>query len=288
MKHPICDPHLHFFELNKGEYLWLRDENPPYWQGKSELRVQTLELDLSQFDLIDLQAYVHIEAGFNNHEPLKEIIWLQGHCKKPMRSVAYLDLRQDSAEFESVLANMLEYPSFVGIRHIVDDSLLSAMIASDKVTRNLLSLAAKGLVFELQLDLREQAIFDALFDVLSCVPTMPISVNHAGFAPFNNTGYEVWRRNLSVLAGLPGCCVKVSGLEMQDPQFGRNDLARVLRDCVHIFGQERVMLASNFPVLKLACDYQAYWAQAIDICKHLGLDVQALACDNAKQFYSLP
>ena len=288
MKHPICDPHLHFFELNKGEYLWLRDENPPYWPRKSALRVQTLERDLSQFDSIELQGYVHIEAGFNNQEPLQEIIWLQGHCKKPMRSIAYLDLRQENADFESLLVNMLEYPSFIGIRHIVDEELSSAMMASDKVKRNLLSLSAKGLVFELQLDLREQLTFDALIDVLSCVPNMPISINHAGFAPLNDDGCQVWRRNLAVLAELPCCYVKVSGLEMQKPHFGRADLIRVLLDCVHTFGQERVMLASNFPVLKLACGYQAYWEQAIEVCKVLDLDSQALACDNAKRFYLLP
>lgn len=288
MKHPICDPHLHFFDLNKGEYLWLRDENPPHWPGKSVLREQTFEQDLSQFDSIELQGYVHIEAGFNNHEPIQELIWLQGHCKKPMRSIAFLDLRQENADFESSLISMLEYPSFIGIRHIVDDELLNAMMASGNVKQNLLSLSAKGVVFELQVDVREQLTFDALFDVLSCVPSMPISINHAGFAPLNDDGYQLWRRNLAVLADLPSCYVKVSGLEMQDPHFGRNDLIRVLRDCVHIFGQERVMLASNFPVLKLACGYQSYWEQVIEVCKVLDLDSQALACDNAKRFYSLP
>ena len=43
----IIDPHLHLFDLEQGNYDWLKPENPPAWPDKDQIRKNYSESDLN-------------------------------------------------------------------------------------------------------------------------------------------------------------------------------------------------------------------------------------------------
>src|SRR5262249_17878157 len=68
-------------------------------------------------------------------------------------------------------------------------------------------------------------------------------------------GLAAWRRQMEVLAREPNVHVKVSefGLKDQSWDYGLN--RRVVLDALSIFGIERAMFATNFPVASLRIGY---------------------------------
>ena len=71
----IIDPHLHLFDLSQGEYSWLKPECPPFWPDKSLVAKNFSEHDLRLNESLKLTGFVHIDAGFNNQQPRREIAW---------------------------------------------------------------------------------------------------------------------------------------------------------------------------------------------------------------------
>ena len=123
----IIDPHLHLFDLNKGQYHWLKAENPPFWPDKSVIAKNFREQNLKLAPPLNLAGFVHIEAGFDNQQPWREIAWLEQNCQSNFRSVASLDITLMPEIFSQQLDKLLAYKSVVGIRHILDDEALSIL-----------------------------------------------------------------------------------------------------------------------------------------------------------------
>ena len=111
--------------------------------------------------------------------------------------------------------------------------------------------------------------------------------------------------NMTLFAGLPNCFVKCSGLEMVSRQYTQKDLSFVLTSLIGLFSINRVCMASNFPLTKLApvvqnlaklqdealthqqSIYNAYWWLCIETMKSLDLPIQRLVAENTRQIYRM-
>ena len=96
----IIDPHLHLFDLTKGSYEWLQANNPPFWSDKALINRSFNEGDLSLISPLSLAGFVHIEAGFDNQQPWRELNYLNNECQFPFAAIASIDLRLDSNSFK--------------------------------------------------------------------------------------------------------------------------------------------------------------------------------------------
>jgi hypothetical protein len=115
----IIDPHLHLFNLQKGNYAWLKPQNPPFWPDKHLINKSFIEADLWLQQPNHLSGFVHIEAGFDNQQPWREIDWLDQHCTLPFKSVAFADIT--TTNFGAHVDQLKQYKSLAGIRHILDE-----------------------------------------------------------------------------------------------------------------------------------------------------------------------
>ncbi len=104
----------------------------------------------------------------------------------------------------------------------------------------------------------------ALFKQL---PELPVALCHCG-SPWDQSpaGLAKWRSGLSALAELPRVYCKVSGLGMFNPVWRPQDLQPIIMAVIDIFGPERVMFGSNFPVDKLYNSYDALWDAYDTLC----------------------
>lgn len=94
----------------------------------------------------------------------------------------------------------------------------------------------------------------------------------------------LWRIGMKALSQLPHVHVKLSGYAM----FFGADLGEtahgVTRDILELFGADRVMFGSNFPVDKLHLRYD----ELVRFIKNQTDDVEAVLSRTAAEFYGLP
>ena len=294
----IIDPHVHLFNLVQGEYHWLRTSEPPFWPDKTLINRTFYDTDLLLEPHFTLSGFVHIEAGFNNSQPWQELLMLERTCKKPFKAIATIDLTLTNQKFTQCLAKLVNFNSFVGVRHIFDEQALT-LLTNKQVLENfcVLNRWAKAenrkLIFEAQLSLTEHAPVNALCEVINNNANITFIINHAGFPPadIHTIEWQRWQSNLVKLAMYPHVAIKCSGWEMTDRHYQQVWLSENLTLLFHVFGKDNMMLASNFPLCLFSKKgYLDYW-QAItssDFFQALSAhEKNALCYDNALRWYSM-
>jgi predicted TIM-barrel fold metal-dependent hydrolase len=294
----IVDPHLHLFDLNQGDYHWLKSNNPPFWPDKHKINNSFNEQDLRLAEPLELAGFIHIEAGFNNVKPCQEISYLEASCLKPFHSIAAVDLLASPSQFIDTLETLLNYRSMVGVRHILDDEAQN-ILTNKQALINFEKLNLHNLIFETQLPLathndnNQHHTLNALSNVIESNRNITFIINHAGFPPrqVNSLAWQHWQRNLGILASYPNTVIKCSGWEMTDRKFDTHWFSNCLSTCIEIFSLERVMLASNFPLCLFSHqNYEKYWQNIIkaDVMNQYNRrQKNALFCNNALKYYHL-
>lgn len=288
----IIDPHLHLFNLELGHYHWLKAGNPPFWPDKPLINKNFNETQLTLTEPYSLSGFVHIEAGFDNEQPWRELDVLEETCQKPFRAIANIDLTNSSHQVNTAIEKLAERSSFVGVRHLLDDQAI-ALLQNKQVINNIKILNDKGLVFEAQLSLIEQIPVAALCDVIENNLNIRFIINHAGFPPsdIHSLDWQRWHSNLTKLSLYPHVAIKCSGWEMTDRNYKTTWLNENLSLIFTTFGVNKVMLASNFPLCLFSHkNYQAYWQSIIlsDFFQALNEQEKSALCyDNALNWYSM-
>jgi predicted TIM-barrel fold metal-dependent hydrolase len=282
----IIDPHIHLFNLEQGDYYWLKADRPPFWSDKQKIAKNFTEQSLVLQNKLELAAFVHIEAGFDNQQPWREIAYLENTSKLPFRSIAFIDLLLPEKDFVKQLTKLLYYQSVVGCRYILAQQA-TEILTQQNTINNLKALANANLVFEAQLPLSDNNALNALMNLLTTIPKLKVIINHAGSPQLDNVSQH-WLENLKCLGQLPSCAIKCSGWEMINRDYTTAEVTAVIQQCLSAFGDNRVMLASNFPLATFSKSYQQLWQDYQQVIKTLNLTTtqQTLLCfDNAKTWY---
>jgi predicted TIM-barrel fold metal-dependent hydrolase len=254
----IIDPHLHLFNLKQGQYDWLQPSNPPFWPDKNKINQSFSQQDISLAPTNKLAGFVHIEAGFDNTRPWREVDWLEQHCTLPFKSVAGGDLT--SEDFPSTLAKLQTRVSVIGLRHILDDDA-KTLLSNAIFQQNLSLLAEHQLSFDAQFSLQDEWATQALCNILDNLPQLRVIINHAGWPPKpdQSNEWQQWNKHLNKLAQYPNVAIKLSAWEMQNRAYTPVDMLPPLSTCLQVMGDKRVMLASNFPLTLFSCAYSELW-----------------------------
>jgi len=90
---------------------------------------------------------------------------------------------------------------------------------------------------------------DALAELARDFPTTQIVIVHTAL-PHDRSeeGLAGWRAALEVAAAQPNIAIKISGLGRPGLPWTLTANGPIIRDTINIFGPERCMFASNFPV----------------------------------------
>ncbi len=298
----IIDPHLHFFSLKHGDYHWLKPENPPFWPDKSIIHrdfllndlLVNLRGDLNSDLPIKLDGLVHIEAGFDNENPTREIEYIENLGFQKSATIASINLLAPSSYFKTQLALLLKLSSFVGVRHILDEQAFQ-LLSSTNVQNNFHELnKVPRCIFELQLPLCNENIIFAMPLLIKTIAEnnqLSFIINHAGFPPKANKNrqWELWQKNIRALAQFNNVFIKCSGMEMVDRQYDMAWFSDVAQFCLASFSHQRVMLASNFPLCLFSkASYVSYWQDILNSYFFKQLDEekkQALIHNNALKIY---
>lgn len=310
---PICDPHHHLFENSTGHPTYLLDD----------LRRDAEGLNLVRTVFLDCMTH-YLTEGPEALASVGETTFVRQVAEESARTagchidgiVGYADMNLGDGA-QAVLEAHLKAGGgrFKGIRHATGwdptPSISSyrdqpaGMLLDPTFRRGIACLARMGLSFDTQVHHHQLLEVSSL---ARAFPEMPIIVNHTGLplgiGPYANQRDETfrhWRGGMTELASYPNIYVKLGGTgmgvfgfgwhERQAPpsseEFARST-APYFRACIELFGSNRCMFESNYPVDRNACSYVVMWNAFVRVTQDLSPDeIADLFHDTAVRAYRL-
>jgi predicted TIM-barrel fold metal-dependent hydrolase len=292
---PFVDAHVHLWDLSHIRYPWL---TPPFAEDGPNGSVEPIARDYGLDDYLsdargwDVRGIVHIDAGADPADALKETDWLQAMADAramPNAIVAFAAL--DDPEVEALLAAHAERRSVRGTRHIVNwhpdpaRTYTPRDVTRDEAWKAGFALLGKyGLSFDLQ---AYPGQFPGLAPLLERHPEVPVMVNHGGMM-VGEAGREEWRTGMRALAAIPHVSVKISGIGFAFRPWTIEQMRAYVLETIELFGTDRAMFASDFPTDKLFGGFDqhldAYNAVVADFSDD---ERRALFAGNANRLYRL-
>jgi len=261
MKHMgsvVIDSHHHFWDPATADYPWMTGEYAVLRRrfGPSDL-APILESNGVTATVV-VQARQELSETHSLLATASETNWIGG-------VVGWVDL-VDVGVSETI-AELLEGPygsKLVGFRHLVHDEADPEWLLRDEVVRGLGAVAEAGLVYDLLVRTRE---LPAATQVARRLPDLRFVLDHLAKPRIAARETEPWTTAITEIASLPNVTCKVSGLvtEADWKSWGREDLAPYIETAVELFGADRLMFGSDWPVCTLAADYPAVFNATVDI-----------------------
>jgi predicted TIM-barrel fold metal-dependent hydrolase len=294
----LIDAHHHLWDLRQGKHPNLigAPRHGFFMGDDTALRRNYLPEDyLRDAAAHNVLTTVHCEAEWDRADQVGETRWvsaIHAQCGFPGAIVAHAWF--DTPNAEEVIAAQAAFPLVRAIRskpvtasapdHMTPGA--PGTMQDDRWLRGFALLEKYRLSWDLRVPfwhLEEAA------SVARAFPRTPIVLNHTGF-PWDRSaaGLAAWRRGMAVLAREPNVHVKVSEFGLRDEAWDFASNRRVVLDALAIFGIERAMFATNFPVAGLRIDYSALVATLNRMLEHLAEeDRHRFFWQNAAAFYRL-
>jgi L-fuconolactonase len=202
--------------------------------------------------------------------------------------VGWVDLtRPDVADSIAGLRALPGGGHLVGIRHPVQDEPDPEWLVRSDVVQGLRAVAAAGLCFDLlvrppQLGVARRAV--------AAVPELRVVVDHGAKPPIAAGDSDTWRRDLAALAADERVHCKLSGLVTEaDPARWRHQgVDRYADVLLELFGAQRLMFGSDWPVCTLAATYGEVVDVALAAVAGLsGAERDAVLRGTSARFYGL-
>jgi predicted TIM-barrel fold metal-dependent hydrolase len=261
----LIDAHHHLWDLGRNRYPWLADEPEAhfflgdYRALKRDYLAEDYRRDAACHNVL---TTVHVEAEMDRGAQVEETRWLTGvNAAHGFPGAVVAHAWFDRADAEEIIAAQARFPLVRGIRSKPvtarsPDTMTPGApgtMQDDKWLRGFALLERYGLSWDLRVPawhLAEAA------EVARAFPGTEIVLNHTGF-PWDRSaeGLASWRRGMERIATAPNVHVKVSELGLRDQSWDYESNRRVVLDAIAIFGIERCMFATNFPVAGLRIDY---------------------------------
>jgi L-fuconolactonase len=179
-------------------------------------------------------------------------------------------------------------PVLVGIRHLINVEPDPDWIIRPNVLNGLRVLAARGLTFDyVGISPRHLGHVPV---VAQRVPDLRIVIDHLGKPPIANGEFEPWSSLLAQAARMPNVFAKVSGLDAGGAgDWTAADIAPYIDRALELFGPERLMFGSDWPVASLRGGYGKVWRETNLALARLSPDERdRILGGTAIAFYSLP
>jgi predicted TIM-barrel fold metal-dependent hydrolase len=238
---------------------------------------------------------VHVTANWGPARALDETRWLQLIADKhgfPHGIVANADLTDP--DLDAMLKAQKQFPNMRGVRQMLywdSDPVRQSVPRPDfcnsaEFRRGFALLEKHDLSFELQV-YAGQAAYAA--ELIKAFPNVRMVLVHAGMLTARNAqAIDQWRSALTTMAAFPNLHVKLSGLGMYSGGVTLPQARQVIRDTIQIFGPERTIYGSNFPLEKLHASYADFiGVYRTVLAEYSEVEQRAVLHDNAVKFYRL-
>ncbi|MFZ1814354.1 MAG: amidohydrolase family protein [Rhizobiaceae bacterium] len=265
----IVDAHHHLWNpVTRAPdvgYVWLTDIGAPkpFGDPTAIQRDYLLEEFLGECAPARIAASVHLQADGGISDPVAETRFVDALAQAgghELAMVGFVDLASDNAN-DVITRHLAASRRFVGVRQILSRiegqpriSFAARNYLDDPTWREQFRLLSRHrLSFDLQCYPEQMS---AAAEFLANHQDVPVIIDHAG-SPWDQSadGLVRWHTGLAELAALPQMSIKLCGFGMFDKHWNAETILPLFETIEALFGRERMLFASNFPVEKLMRPY---------------------------------
>ena len=273
------DSHQHFWKASRADYHWMGP-------GVPVLCRDYLPEDLCPIlSRCGIEKSVLVQAAQTTAET--DFLLDLAHSHDFIAGVVgWLDM--ESRDFPARFAQYRANPKFIGLRPMLQDLADDAWILRPAVIESLRQVAHADLPFEFLTYTRH---LPHVIKALELAPGLRAVIDHISKPEIKAQRLEPWRSLLGEVARHENVYCKLSGMitEADHRSWTTEDLRPYAHHVVERFGWDRVMFGSDWPVCRLAGEYEQVLAAARESLP-AGMDERREAAVfglNAARFYRL-
>ena len=272
------DAHHHFWQYDPVEYSWMNEQ-----MGILKENYGPEDL-LKQIQKVGIDGVVSVQAS----QSLKETDKLLSHAEVHnfiKGVVGWFPLADSNVE--SVLNRYSSNPLLKGVRHVVQDEPDDRFIMGADFNRGVSLLKELNLVYDILIFEKQLA---ASIEFVDLHPDLVFVLYHVAKPRIKDALFEPWASQMKDLSKRENVFCKLSGMatEANWQDWSVDDLQPYMETALECFGPERMMFGSDWPVARLAVEYENW----VKICRNfistLSTDEQIMIeGKNAIEIYKL-
>lgn len=271
------DAHVHFWQLDQKFSIGLNH------------RIARLERDFQPADLRPLCAELGVDRVVLVQaapETTETISLLNLARKDPfiMAVVGWVDIAADL--LGDTLDGLMREPKFTGVRLMAADNPDPDWLRSGEVLTGVSELSKRDLTVDLLV--RPNQLPAAIY-LLEQHTEIRANINHCARPLVVADEWQPWASYMAEIAKFPNVTCKYSGLiERGGLEWSLSQLRSYVSYLASLFGPERLIFASNWPVIELMGTYGRWWDAAHAAIDEIALGesaTRAIFGGNADRFY---
>jgi L-fuconolactonase len=271
----MIDSHQHFWRLDRGDYHWMSPDLAPLYRdhGPEDLAPILARHGIGRTILVQAAATV-AETAF--------MLDVAGRAPFVAGVVGWVEFTDPDAP--ATIARLAANPLLVGLRPMVQDIADDDWLVRPDLAPAFRAVREHGLVFDALVFPRH---LSRLLVVLDRHPDLPVVVDHGAKPGIAGRRLDPWRADMAAVAARPRTTCKLSGLVTEaGPDWTVESLRPYVDHLLAVFGPERLLWGSDWPVVNLAGGYDRWRAAALDLLSGLsGTERDAVLGGNAERVY---
>ena len=274
----MIDAHQHFWQVDRFDYPWMKSDDAVLYRDYLPAQLEPV------LRANDVEKTVLVQAS-NSVAESRWLLQLADENNFIAGVVGWVDLM--SLETASQLEELTAHAKFKAVRHLVESEPEDDWLVHGEVLNGLKMLAAFGVSYDLLVHTRH---LQHARQVAEECPELSLVIDHLAKPPIARGEFVEWARELRPLAAYPNVYCKLSGLvtEANWITWTTDDLRPYVEYALELFGAERLMFGSDYPVCLLAASYERVLESFQELLEDLGTeDRDRIFGGNAARFYRL-
>jgi L-fuconolactonase len=272
------DAHQHFWKYSPQEFDWITDE-------MAVIRRNFLPQDLwPHLQKAGFDGCVAVQASQTEAET-RFLLDLADQYAFIKGVVGWVDLR--AANAEARLAYFADSPKLVGFRHVVQAEPDDNFLLRSDFQRGIQLLKKHNFTYDILIFPKQ---LPAAIRFVEQFPDQPFVLNHIAKPLIKDQIQQPWAEQIKVLGRYPNVYCKLSGMvtEADWKAWTPAHFEPYLNDVLEAFGTDRLMIGSDWPVCKVAGEYEQVMQLVQDYMGKLSAtEQQKIMGENAVKFYGL-
>lgn len=273
------DAHQHFWNPARGDYGWMPKGDPVLD------RIYAPHDLAPQLQAAGVEGTVLVQAAASIAET-EYMLGIADATPFVRGVVGWIDFERPADRAE--LARLAGHPTFKGVRPMIQDIPDDAWMLRADVQWAFEAISDLDLTFDALGFPRHLGHF---LTILRRYPGMRVVVDHCMKPQIaaDPSGFQAWAEGMARIAGETGAFCKFSALITEaGAEWTEETLAPYAAHVIKVFGPERVMWGSDWPVCRLRGSYARWHAAAEALTAHLGAPARArIFGGTAQEFYRL-
>lgn len=272
------DAHQHFWTYDPRTHSWITDK-------MDVLQQDFMPPDLKKkLDKVGIEGCIAVQAD-QREEETDFLLSLADRYDFIRGVVGWLDIRAEN--FRRRLEQYSTQPKLKGLRHLIQDEPDDRFMMRTDFLEGMKALGAFDLTYDILIFARHLPVAAAF---VNRFPDQKFVLDHIAKPEIKEQNIAQWEEGIRELARHPRLYCKLSGMvtEADWERWSPEDFKPYLEVVFDAFGTQRLMFGSDWPVCKLAAEYEEVYRIIAEYIEPLSeSEKNRILGGNAVQCYDL-